>query len=145
MLRTAGLQSLAQVRAFVVGNAPVSFTFADRTAASVWMTQTLKRFCQPHCSRLQSVGMATRPPQLVLKAVGLKNACVASAVVCRATIQPRHSPAPREAHRLASFANCRWYSAICRLSLAASSKSRIIASARAFKSNIRLPYLCGCA
>ena len=32
-LQTAGLQTLAQVRAFVEGNEPVSFTLTDRTAA----------------------------------------------------------------------------------------------------------------
>jgi hypothetical protein len=37
-LQTAGLQTLAQVRAFVEGNEPVSFTLTDRTAARLWMT-----------------------------------------------------------------------------------------------------------
>jgi transposase InsO family protein len=50
-LQTAGLQTLAQVRAFVEGNAPVSFTLTDRTAAHLWMTETLKRFRYGQCSR----------------------------------------------------------------------------------------------
>jgi hypothetical protein len=50
-LQTAGLQTLAQVRAFVEGNAPVSFTLTDRTAAHQWMTDTLKRFHYGHCTR----------------------------------------------------------------------------------------------
>lgn len=50
-LQTAGLQTLAQVRAFVEGNAPVAFTLADRTAAHAWMTQTLQQFRYGHCSR----------------------------------------------------------------------------------------------
>jgi hypothetical protein len=41
---TATIHTLAQVRAFVEGNEPVSFTLTDRTAAHLWMTQTLKRF-----------------------------------------------------------------------------------------------------
>lgn len=36
-LQTAGLQTLAQVRAFVEGMEPVSFTLTDRFAAHVWM------------------------------------------------------------------------------------------------------------
>ncbi len=35
--RHAGLQTLAQVRAFVECNAPVSFTLTDRIAAHQWM------------------------------------------------------------------------------------------------------------
>jgi transposase InsO family protein len=50
-LQTAGLQSLAQVRAFVEGNQPVSFTLTDRTASHQWMAETLKRFRYAHCAR----------------------------------------------------------------------------------------------
>jgi hypothetical protein len=42
---------MAQVRAFVEGNEPVSFTLADRTTAHAWMTDTLKRFRFAHCAR----------------------------------------------------------------------------------------------
>lgn len=50
-LQTAGLRTLVQVRAFVEGNAPVSFTLTERAAARAWMTDTLKRFRYGHCSR----------------------------------------------------------------------------------------------
>ena len=43
-IHTAGLQTLAQVRAFVDGHAPITFTLTDRTAAQQWMTDTLRRF-----------------------------------------------------------------------------------------------------
>jgi hypothetical protein len=49
-LQTAGLQTLAQVRAFVEGNQPVSFTLTDRTANHRWMTETLKRFRYGPCT-----------------------------------------------------------------------------------------------
>ena len=50
-LQTAGLQTLAQVRAFVAGNEPVSFTLTDRTAAHPWMMQTLRQFRYAYCNR----------------------------------------------------------------------------------------------
>ena len=50
-IHTAGLQTLAQVRAFVDGNTPIAFTLTDRTAARQWMTHTLRRFHYPHLSR----------------------------------------------------------------------------------------------
>lgn len=43
-LQTQAIQTLEQVRAFVAGTAPVSFTLADRESAHVWMADTLKRF-----------------------------------------------------------------------------------------------------
>ena len=52
-LQTAGLQTLAQVRAFVEGNEPVSFTLAERKAAHPWMAQTLKQFHHARCSRAE--------------------------------------------------------------------------------------------
>ena len=48
---TAGLQTLAQVRAFVDSNAPIAFTLTDRTAARQWMTHTLRRFHYQHLPR----------------------------------------------------------------------------------------------
>ncbi|MBI5658741.1 MAG: hypothetical protein HZC43_04140 [Nitrosomonadales bacterium] len=42
-LHTQGLQTLAQVRAFVSGSEPISFTLADRHAAYDWMADTLKQ------------------------------------------------------------------------------------------------------
>ena len=43
-LQTQAIQTLEQVRAFVAGTTPVSFTLADRESAHVWMADTLKRF-----------------------------------------------------------------------------------------------------
>jgi hypothetical protein len=43
-LQTAGLQTLAQVRSFVEGNQPVSFTLTDRPSAYAWMAETFKHF-----------------------------------------------------------------------------------------------------
>jgi hypothetical protein len=40
-LHTRGLQTLAQVQAFVSGNEPISFTLEDRQAAYGWMADTL--------------------------------------------------------------------------------------------------------
>ena len=50
-IHTAGLQTLAQIRAFVDGNTPIAFTLTDRTAARQWMTHTLRRFHYPQLSR----------------------------------------------------------------------------------------------
>ena len=43
-LQTQAIQTLEQVRAFVAGTEPVSFTLADRPSAHAWMADTLKRF-----------------------------------------------------------------------------------------------------
>ena len=40
-LQTAGLQTLAQIRAFVEDNEPISFTLTGRTAAHRWFFLTL--------------------------------------------------------------------------------------------------------
>jgi len=50
-MHTQGLQTLAQVRAFVEGNAPISFTLTDRTAAYAWMADTLRRFAYTRGSK----------------------------------------------------------------------------------------------
>jgi len=50
-LHTQGLQTLEQVRGFVAGNAPVSFTLTDRASAHDWMAATLRRFGYTHASR----------------------------------------------------------------------------------------------
>jgi hypothetical protein len=43
-LHTSGLQTLAQIRVFVDGNALIASTLTDRTAARQWMADTLRRF-----------------------------------------------------------------------------------------------------
>lgn len=50
-LHTQGLHTLEQVRAFVAGNAPVSFTLTDRASAHAWMADTLWRFGYTRASR----------------------------------------------------------------------------------------------
>ena len=50
-LHTPGLHTLEQVRAFVAGNAPVSFTLTDRASAHAWMADTLRRFGYTRASR----------------------------------------------------------------------------------------------
>jgi len=50
-LHTQGLQTLAQVRAFVSGNEPISFTLTDRPAAYDWMSDTLGQFGYALCKR----------------------------------------------------------------------------------------------
>ena len=52
-LQTQGLHTLEQVRAFLVGNTPISFTLTlnDRSATRARMTDTLRRFCYKQASR----------------------------------------------------------------------------------------------
>jgi hypothetical protein len=50
-LHTQGLQTLAQVRAFVSGNEAISFTLTDRHAAYGWMADTLRKFNYGHATR----------------------------------------------------------------------------------------------
>ncbi|MCC7007148.1 MAG: hypothetical protein IT497_10980 [Ottowia sp.] len=50
-LHTQGLQTMAQVRAFVSGNEPVAFTLTDRATAYGWMADTLRSFHYGHCTR----------------------------------------------------------------------------------------------
>jgi len=75
-LQTAGLQTLAQVRAFVEGNAPISFTLNDRTAAYAWMADTLRRFVYVRCGRAEK-GLLRR---YLAKVTGLSRAQVARAI-----------------------------------------------------------------
>lgn len=50
-LHTQELQTLAQVRAFVSGSEPISFTLEDRRTAYAWMADTLKQFDYARCKR----------------------------------------------------------------------------------------------
>jgi transposase InsO family protein len=43
-LQTQAIQTIEQVRAFVAGVEPVSFTLADRSCAHTWMADTLRHF-----------------------------------------------------------------------------------------------------
>lgn len=47
-LHTPGLHTLEQVRAFVAGHAPVSFTLTDRASAHAWMADTLRSATRAH-------------------------------------------------------------------------------------------------
>lgn len=75
-LQTAGLQTLAQVRAFVEGNAPISFTLTDRTAAYAWMADTLRHFAFARCGRADK-GLLRR---YLAKVTGLSRAQVTRAI-----------------------------------------------------------------
>jgi len=50
-LQTHALQTLEQVRAFMAGAGPVSFTLTERDLAHAWMGDTLKRFGYARASR----------------------------------------------------------------------------------------------
>ncbi|HEU0234263.1 MAG TPA: hypothetical protein VFQ94_03935 [Gallionella sp.] len=60
-LHTQGLQTLAQVRAFVSGNEPISFTLEDRHAAHGWMAGTLRQFGYLCCTRADKGILKLRP------------------------------------------------------------------------------------
>lgn len=71
-LQTHALQTLEQIRAFVAGAGPVSFTLADRASAHAWMADTLKRFGYASASRADR-GMLR---QYLAKVTGLSRAQV---------------------------------------------------------------------
>jgi transposase InsO family protein len=50
-LHTQRVQTLTQVRAFVSGNEPISFTLTDRHATYEWMADTLRQFGYVGCKR----------------------------------------------------------------------------------------------
>lgn len=75
-LHTQGLQTLAQVRAFVSGVDAISFTLTDRLTAYGWMTDTLNQFHYGHCTRANK-GLLR---QYLLKVTGLSRAQVARCI-----------------------------------------------------------------
>jgi len=75
-LHTQRLQTLAQVRAFVSGNEPISFTLEDRHAAYGWMADTLKLFHYGCCNRADKGALR----QYLLKVTGLSRAQVARCI-----------------------------------------------------------------
>jgi hypothetical protein len=75
-LHTSGLQTLAQVRAFVEGNAPIAFTLTDRTATRQWMADTLRRLHYAHGTRSDK-GLLRR---YLAKVTGLSRAQVSRAI-----------------------------------------------------------------
>jgi len=75
-LHTQGLQTLAQVRAFVSGNEAISFTLTERQAAYGWMADTLKQFHYGSCTRADK-GVLRR---YLLKVTGLSRAQVARCI-----------------------------------------------------------------
>lgn len=91
-LQTAGLQTLAQVRAFVEGNQPVSFILTDRPSAYTWMADTLKRFSYQRCARPDK-GLLRR---YLAKVTGLSRAQVTRAITqfCRAGVIEDRRKAP---------------------------------------------------
>ncbi len=75
-LHTQGLQTLAQVRTFVSGVDPISFTLTDRLAAYGWMADTLKRFHYVSCARADKGVLR----QYLLKVTGFSRAQVARCI-----------------------------------------------------------------
>lgn len=75
-LQTAGLQTLAQVRAFVEGNEPIAFALTDRRTAHLWMTETRRRFRYRHLARADK-GLLR---QYLAKVTGLSRAQVTRAI-----------------------------------------------------------------
>lgn len=75
-LHTQGLQTLAQVRAFVSGNEAVAFTLTERSAAYSWMADTLKRFHYELCTRPDKGVLR----QYLLKVTGFSRAQVARCI-----------------------------------------------------------------
>lgn len=93
-LHTQGLRTLTQVRAFVSGNEPISFTLEDRTAAYNWMADTLRLFRYGDCTRVDKGVLR----QYLLKVTGLSRAqvarCIAQFVNGGGQIKDRrHAPA----------------------------------------------------
>ena len=76
-LHTQGLQTLAQVRTFVSGNEPISFTLEDRQAGYGWMADTLRQFGYIRCKRADN-GLLRR---YLLKVSGLSRAQVARCIM----------------------------------------------------------------
>ena len=75
-LHTQGLQTLAQVFAFVSGNEPISFTLTDRHATYGWMSDTLRQFGYVRCRRADK-GVLRR---YLLKVSGFSRAQVARCI-----------------------------------------------------------------
>ena len=75
-LHTQGLQTLAQVRAFVSGNEAISFTLTDRHVAYGWITGTLRQFGYTRCKRTDKGVLR----QYLLKVTGLSRAQVARCI-----------------------------------------------------------------
>jgi len=75
-LHTQGLQTLAQVRAFVSGNEPISFTLKDRNKAYDWMACTLRQFGYGRCKRADKGVLR----QYLRKVTGLSRAQVARCI-----------------------------------------------------------------
>lgn len=92
-LHTQGLQTLAQVRAFVSGNEAISFTLTDRPAAYGWMTDTLKQFHYGGCTRADKGVLRL----YLLKVTGFSRAQVARCITQfkndGAIRDRRHAPA----------------------------------------------------
>jgi transposase InsO family protein len=72
-LQTQSIQTIEQVRAFVAGTEPVSFTRADRTEAHAWMAATLQRFGYARAARAERGVLR----QYLAKATGLSRAQIA--------------------------------------------------------------------
>lgn len=101
-LHTQGLQTLAQVRAFVSGNEPISFTLEDRLAAYGWITDTLRQF---------GYGRRKRPDKGVLRQYLLKVTGFSRAQVARCITQFTDGGAIRDRRRAPAVPFVRRYTA----------------------------------
>ena len=92
-LHTQGLQTLEQVRTFVAGNAPISFTLTDRVAAYGWMADTLRQFGYLRCKRPDKGVLR----QYLRKVTGFSRAqvarCIAQFVGGGRIVDQRRAPA----------------------------------------------------
>jgi len=92
-IHTQGLQTLAQIRTFVEGNQPISFTLTDRQSAYSWMADTLRHFGYARCDRAER-GVLRR---YLAKVTGLSRAavtrCSTQFAACGNIKDRRHAPA----------------------------------------------------
>ena len=106
--QTQAIQTLEQVRAFVAGSEPVSFTIIDRPSARAWMADTLKRFGYAHASRADR-GVLRR---YLTKATGLSRAQItrriAQFIAAGGIKDRRGSPAAPFARRYTTNAFACW-------------------------------------
>lgn len=90
---------MAQVRAFVSGSEPISFTLTDRRAAYAWISDTLRLFGYARCNRTDKGVLR----QYLLKVTGLSRAqaarCIAQFTAGGHIKDRRHAPAVPFARR----------------------------------------------
>ena len=106
-LQMQGLHTLEQVRAFMAGNAPVSFTLTDAVSARVWMTEPLRRFGYRTLSRSDK-GLLRR---YLTKITGLSRAQMTRRIAEFLACGPSRIGAVRPSSRLCDAV--RWSTSAC--------------------------------